>query len=85
VHARGKLFELADVGLGAISGYFAGKIDFMIQKLVEVIWTFPPLPRHRNHGVLRPGLGILILAMVAQRWIPYFRVARGCEATRKID
>ncbi|MBT5240026.1 MAG: D,D-dipeptide ABC transporter permease, partial [Rhodospirillaceae bacterium] len=31
------------VGLGAISGYFAGRTDFFIQKLVEVIWAFPPL------------------------------------------
>ena len=31
------------VGLGAISGYFAGYTDFLIQKLVEVIWGLSPL------------------------------------------
>ncbi|HLN87684.1 MAG TPA: hypothetical protein VK200_14505, partial [Candidatus Limnocylindrales bacterium] len=31
---------LIGVGLGAISGYFGGKVDFLIQKLVEVIWAF---------------------------------------------
>src|SRR5512142_188730 len=31
------------VSLGAISGYFGGKTDFLIQKLVEVVWAFPPL------------------------------------------
>ena len=27
------------ITLGAISGYFGGKVDFMIQKLVEVVWA----------------------------------------------
>ncbi|MGH6769298.1 MAG: ABC transporter permease [Xanthobacteraceae bacterium] len=66
------------VGLGAISGYFAGKIDFLIQKLVEVVWAFPPLLLAiAIMAFLGQGLGILILALVAQRWIPYCRIARG--------
>ena len=31
------------ITLGAISGFFGGKVDFVIQKLVEVVWAFPPL------------------------------------------
>ena len=41
--------------LGAISGYFGGKVDFLIQKLVEVVWAFPPLL-----------LGITIMAFLGQ-------------------
>jgi peptide/nickel transport system permease protein len=66
------------VTLGAISGYFGGKIDFVIQKLVEVVWAFPPLLLGITiMAFLGQGLFNLILALVAQRWIPYCRVVRG--------
>ena len=66
------------IGLGAISGYFAGNIDFGIQKLVEVVWAFPPLLLAiAIMAFLGQGLENLILALVSQRWIAYCRVARG--------
>lgn len=66
------------VGLGAISGYFAGITDFFIQKLVEVVWAFPPLLLAiAIMAFFGQGLGILIFALVTQRWIPYCRVSRG--------
>jgi peptide/nickel transport system permease protein len=66
------------ISLGAISGYFGSKIDFLIQKLVEVIWAFPPLLLGITiMAFLGQGLFNLILALVAQRWIPYCRVVRG--------
>jgi peptide/nickel transport system permease protein len=69
---------LIGISLGAISGYFGGKVDFMIQKLVEVIWAFPPLLLGITiMAFLGQGLFNLILALVAQRWIPYCRVVRG--------
>jgi peptide/nickel transport system permease protein len=65
------------IALGAISGYFGGKIDFTIQKLVEVVWAFPPLLLGITiMAFLGQGLFNLILALVAQRWIPYCRVVR---------
>jgi len=66
------------VALGAISGFLAGIVDFGIQKLVEVVWAFPPLLLAiAIVAFFGQGLGILIIALVAQRWIPYCRVARG--------
>ena len=66
------------ITLGAISGYFGGKTDFVIQKLVEVVWAFPPLLLGITiMAFLGQGLFNLILALVAQRWIPYCRVVRG--------
>jgi peptide/nickel transport system permease protein len=66
------------VGLGAASGYFGRKTDFAIQKLVEVIWAFPPLLLAiAIMAYLGQSLGMLIFALVVQRWIPYCRVARG--------
>jgi peptide/nickel transport system permease protein len=66
------------VSLGAISGYIGGKADFFIQKLVEVVWAFPPLLLGITiMAFLGQGLTNLIIALVAQRWIPYCRVVRG--------
>ena len=66
------------VGLGAISGYFGARTDFFIQKAVEVVWAFPPLLLAiAIIAFMGQGLEILIIALIAQRWIPYCRVARG--------
>ncbi len=66
------------VTLGAISGYIGGKADFLIQKLVEVVWAFPPLLLGITiMAFLGQGLTNLIFALVAQRWSPYCRVVRG--------
>ncbi|HWP29542.1 MAG TPA: ABC transporter permease [Chloroflexota bacterium] len=66
------------VTLGAVSGYFGGRVDFLIQKLVEVIWAFPSLLLAiAILAYLGQGLQNLILALVAQRWIQYCRVVRG--------
>ncbi len=65
------------ISLGAISGYFGGKVDFTIQKSVEVVWAFPPLLLAiAILTFLGQGLFNLILALVAQRWIQYCRVVR---------
>ena len=69
---------LIGISLGAISGYFGGKTDFIIQKLVEVVRAFPPLLLGITiMAFLGQGLFNLILALVVQRWIPYCRVVRG--------
>lgn len=68
---------LVGVTLGVISGYFGGKVDFAIQKLVEVVWAFPPLLLAiAILAYMGQGLFNLILALVAQRWIQYCRVVR---------
>ncbi len=65
------------VSLGAISGYFGGRVDFTIQKLVEVVWAFPALLLAiAIMAYLGQGLSNLMLALVAQRWIQYCRVVR---------
>ena len=65
------------ITLGIISGYFGGRIDCLIQKLVEVVWAFPPLLiAIAILAFLGQGLGNLILALTLQRWIPYARVVR---------
>src|SRR5215213_7274215 len=66
------------ISLGAISGFFGGLVDFLIQKFVEVVWAFPSLLLAiAILAYLGQGLQNLILALVAQRWIQYCRVVRG--------
>lgn len=70
--------------LGAVSGYFGGNVDFSIQKLVEVVWAFPPLLLAITiMAFLGQGLFNLILALVSQRWIQYCRVTRGQSLSLK--
>jgi peptide/nickel transport system permease protein len=65
------------VTLGAMSGFYAGKVDLLIQKFVEVMWAFPPLLFAIAFiAFLGQSLQILIAALVLQRWIPFCRVAR---------
>ena len=65
------------VTLGAMSGFYAGKVDLLIQKSVEVMWAFPPLLfAIALIAFLGQSLHILIAALVLQRWIPFCRVAR---------
>ena len=65
------------VALGSISGYFSGRTDLIIQKVVEVMWAFPPLLfAIAVIAFLGQSLFVLIAALVLQRWIPYCRVAR---------
>lgn len=72
------------VALGVASGYFGGRVDFMIQKVVEMVWAFPPLLiAIAVLAFLGQGLGNLILALTLQRWIPYCRVVRAEAMTLK--
>jgi peptide/nickel transport system permease protein len=72
------------ITLGMISGYFGGRVDFVIQKVVEMVWAFPPLLiAIAILAFLGQGLGNLILALTLQRWIPYCRVVRAEAMTLK--
>jgi peptide/nickel transport system permease protein len=71
------LSGLLGITLGAISGFYSGKVDLLIQKSVEVMWAFPPLLfAIALIAFLGQSLHILIIALVLQRWIPFCRVAR---------
>lgn len=68
---------LVGIVLGMVSGYFGGWVDSATQKFLEVVWAFPPLLLAISIvAFLGQGLGILILALASQRWIPYCRMAR---------
>ena len=62
---------------GLISGYFGGKVDFIMQRIVEVINGIPQLVIITLFAlVLEPGMVSIILALLISGWIPMSRVCR---------
>jgi peptide/nickel transport system permease protein len=75
------VFTCATVGvtIGIISGYFGGKVDEVIMRIVDVLMAFPGILLNIAvvATVARPGVGVLILALVVNGWVGYARLARG--------
>ena len=67
------------VAIGVVSGYFGGYVDHCIMRIVDLLMAFPGLLLNIAivAAVARPGIGVLILALVANGWVGYARVARG--------
>jgi peptide/nickel transport system permease protein len=62
---------------GALSGYWGGVRDIVLQKIVETFWAFPPiLLALAILAFFGQSLANIILALAIQRWIPYCRIAR---------
>ena len=71
------LSGIVGVTLGAVSGYYTGLVDLLIQKCVEVMWAFPPLLfAIALIAFIGQSLPVLIIALALQRWIPFCRMAR---------
>lgn len=73
---------IVGVALGVIAGYFGGRIDYLIQGMVDISWAFPTvLLAIFLIGVLRevfdPGLGIVMVAVGLSYWGGFTRVVRG--------
>lgn len=64
--------------IGGISGYYGGKIDLLIQRIVDVLYGIPSLIiTILLMVVLGPGVQCLIIAMICVGWIGTCRVVRG--------
>lgn len=62
---------------GALSGYWGGVRDIVLQKVAETFWAFPPiLLALAILAFFGQSLTNIILALSIQRWIPYSRIAR---------
>ncbi len=65
------------VPLGAISGYRGGKIDFAIQRVVDIATAIPPLLFQLFLlSVLGSGLGNVIFVLAVLGWIESLRLTR---------
>ncbi len=68
---------LIGIGYGMISGFFGGKIDSVMQRIVEVLSGIPNLVVVTLFVlVLKPGLVSIILALMITGWISMSRVVR---------
>lgn len=64
-------------GLGALAGFFGGRIDSAVMRLVDVTLAFPPvLLAMAVAATLGPGLENAAVALVAVWWPVYARLMR---------
>jgi len=65
------------IGYGMISGFFGGKVDTIMQRIVEVLSGIPNLVVVTLFVlVLKPGMVSIILALMITGWISMSRVVR---------
>ena len=65
--------------LGILAGYYRGWVDEVIMRTVDVLLAFPGILLNIAIVALiaRPGVGVMIFALVLNGWVGYARVARG--------
>ncbi|REJ35134.1 MAG: peptide ABC transporter permease [Bacillota bacterium] len=64
--------------MGLVSGYYGGWVDVVIQRLSDILLAFPYLVLAiALMGVMGPGFGNLILALVYKEWVTPSRIVRG--------
>lgn len=74
------------VVIGLISGYFGGKIDAVIQRIVDTLLAFPYLIfALAIMAVLGPGIQNIILALTYKEWVTPSRVIRGDVLVAKAE
>jgi peptide/nickel transport system permease protein len=65
--------------IGTLAGYFRGALDELVLALTNVLLAFPGILLNIAvvATVARPGLGVLVFALVLNGWVGYARVVRG--------
>lgn len=73
--------------LGAVAGYFGGRIDDLILLLINTIWSIPTLLLvFAIVLALGRGIGIIFLAVGLTMWVDVARIVRGqVMAFRKVQ
>jgi oligopeptide transport system permease protein len=69
---------LVGVAYGGISGYFGGKTDNIMQRIIEVVMGIPNLVIIiLIMIILQPGITAIIIAMIITGWVNMARIVRG--------
>jgi peptide/nickel transport system permease protein len=83
------LSTLIGVAVGMIAGYYRGWRDAVLSRVIDVVLAFPilllavgiasacSLGNGCLGGTIRPGLGVVILVIVAANWTYIARIIRG--------
>jgi peptide/nickel transport system permease protein len=69
---------LIGVGAGALAGYAGGWVDEAIMRFCDVLQAFPGILMNIAivAAVRKPGLWLVMAALIANGWVGYARVAR---------
>lgn len=66
------------VTLGLVSGYFGGRVDDLISRIIDIVLSIPlALLAIAVLAVIGTGLFNLILVIGLTQWVPYARTIRG--------
>lgn len=67
------------LALGTLAGWYRRWVDEIIMRFVDILLAFPGILLNIAivATVANPGLGVVILALSANGWVGYARVARG--------
>ncbi|MBA3456780.1 MAG: ABC transporter permease [Deltaproteobacteria bacterium] len=67
------------LAIGTIAGWFRGIVDEILMRIVDILMAFPGILLNIAivAVVARPGIGVMIIALCANGWVGYARVARG--------
>lgn len=64
--------------LGALSGFYRGKLDAIISRFADLLMAFPFLIFAIGvMAFIGSGIGNLIMALIFKGWVEFFRVVRG--------
>jgi peptide/nickel transport system permease protein len=78
--AFGTVLVAAGVGtcLGIVAGYFGGRSDMIIMRIVDIQLAFPPLLLAIIiAGILGPSIWNVVLSLTVIRWAIFARLVRG--------
>ncbi len=74
-------------GLGAVAGYYRGRLDTILSRFADLLMAFPFLIfAIAMMAFIGPGFGNLILALTFKGWVEFYRLVRGemmSEKTRE--
>ena len=72
------IYELIAIVLGAVSGYFGGKVDMIVQRLVDIVLAFPNLIIILVFiAILGPSIYNVMIAIGLLSWPGPTRLVRG--------
>jgi peptide/nickel transport system permease protein len=70
--------SVVGTAMGAVAGYYGGRVDQIISRVMDVLLAFPGLLLAiALVAVLGPSLGNVVLALTVIGWVGYARLVRG--------
>ena len=64
--------------LGLVSGYFGGRVDAILMRIVDIVFAFPFIVLVLTIiAILGPGLRNMFISIWLVSWVPYARIVRG--------